>query len=196
MFVISQTAEETSSPLCAKLVLVSLRLSTRMRRTISLWMIKGRQMNSVASQCKTAVKARDLSLVKLSLNATHLFFQRGRDFLTLYKFRCDQKRIVIRACVLTHSATEIMLGQATTESGFKDHYIKRVLGLKDLWLSKIVETRQSWQRSSWFLMVGTFKCAVKSSYGYGSTAPFNWTAVLVPVYRLERGMEPCLAVLW
>lgn len=81
-------------------------------------------------------------LVKLAQCKT-FFFQRGSDFLTLYKFRCDQKRIVIRACVLTHSVTEIMLGQATTESGFKDHYIKRVLGLKDLWLSKIVETRQS-----------------------------------------------------
>lgn len=31
--------------------------------------------------------------------------------------------------------------------------------------------------------LSTFTCSVKSSYGYSSTRPFTWTAVIVPVYK-------------
>ncbi len=40
--------------------------------------------------------------------------------------------------------------------------------------------------SSQFVTVSTFTCTVKLSYGHSSIRSFNWTTVLVPVYK-HRG---------
>lgn len=69
MFASSQSAEETSQPLRAKLVLVSLRLWTRMRGTISLSLNDKRAVNELRSARRPSKRG-----TRLSMQHTFFFF--------------------------------------------------------------------------------------------------------------------------